>query len=66
MIGRAAGQEPAIHNPNVSPPTPNKYGQYSQRQTGARSFTYRDFTVHTPSPSISLSSNHTDRSIDLT
>jgi len=28
MIPRAAGQEPAVHNPAVSPPTPNKYGQY--------------------------------------
>jgi len=61
-----ARQEPAMHNPSLSPPTPNQYGQYSQRQTGASSSTDRDFAVHTPSPSLSVTSNHTDRSIDFT
>jgi hypothetical protein len=49
-----------MHNPSLSPPTPKQYGQYSQRQTGASSSTDHDFTVHTPSPSLSVTSNHTD------
>jgi len=48
MVPRTARQEPAMHNPSLSPPTPNQYGQYSQGQTGASSSTDRDFTVHTP------------------
>jgi hypothetical protein len=30
MVPRTAGQEPAMHNPSLSPPTTNQYGQYSQ------------------------------------
>jgi len=66
MVPRTAGQEPAIHSPSLSPPTRKQYGQYSQRQTGASSTTDRDFAVHTPSPSFSLTSNHTDCSTDFT
>jgi len=66
MVPRTARQEPAMHNPSPSPPTPNQYGQYSQRKTRASSSTDRDFAVHTPSPSLSVTSNHTDRSIDFT
>ena len=65
MVPRTTGQEPAIRNPSLSPPTPNQYGQYSQRQAGASSSTDRDFTVHTPSPSLSVTSNHTDCSFDF-
>jgi hypothetical protein len=54
MIPRTAGQEPAIHNLSPSPLTPNQYGQYS-RQTDTSSSTDRDFTVHTPCPSLSVS-----------
>ena len=66
MVPRTAGQEPAMHNPSLSPPTPNQHGQYSQRQTGASFSTDRDFTAHSPSPSLSVTSNHTDCSIDFT
>jgi hypothetical protein len=66
MVLRNAGQEPAMHNPSLSPPTRNQYDQYSQRKTGASSSTDRDFAVHTPSPSISVISNHTDCSIEFT
>jgi len=66
MVPRTAGQELAMHNSSLSPPTPNQYGQYSQQQTCASSSTDCDFTVHTPSPSLSVTSNHTDRSIDFT
>jgi len=66
MMPRTAGQEPAMHNPSLSPPTRNQYGQYSQRKIGAPSSTDRDFAVHTPSPSLSVTSNHTDCSIDFT
>jgi len=66
MVPRSAGQEPAIHNPSLSPPMRNQYGQYSQRQTGASSSTDRDFAVHTPSLSLSVTSNHTNCSIDFT
>jgi hypothetical protein len=66
MVPRTAGQEPAIHNPSLSPPTRNQYGQYSQRKTGSSSFTDRDFAVHTPSPSLSVTSSHTDCSIHFT
>jgi hypothetical protein len=48
MVPRTSGQEPAIQNPSLSPPTPNQYGQYSQRQTSAYSCTERDFTLHSP------------------
>jgi len=48
MVPLTAGQEPATHNPSLSPLTPNQYGQYSKGQTGASSSTNRDFTVHTP------------------
>jgi len=27
MVPRTAGQEPAMRNPSLSPPTPNQYGQ---------------------------------------
>jgi hypothetical protein len=53
-------------NLSLSIPTPNKYGQYSQRQTGASSSTDRNFAVHGPSPSLSVTSNNTDCSIDFT
>jgi hypothetical protein len=66
MVPRTAGQKPAMHNPPLSPPTPNQYGQNSQRQTGAFSSTDRYFTVHTPSPSLSVTSNHADCSSDFT
>jgi len=66
MVSRTAGQEPAMHTSSLSPTTPNQYGQYFQRQTGASSSTDRDFTVHTPSPSLPVTSNHTDCSIDFT
>ena len=66
MVPRTAGQEPEMHNPSLSPPTPNQYGQYSQRKTGTSSSTDRYFAVHTPSPSLSVTSNHTDYSIDFT
>jgi hypothetical protein len=66
MVPRTAGQEPAMHKPSLSPPTPNQCDQYSQRQTGASSSTDRDFAVHTPSPSLSITSNHTDCNIDFT
>jgi hypothetical protein len=66
MVPRIVSQEPAMHNPSPSPPTPKQCGQYSQRQTSASSSTDRDFTVHTPSPSLSVTSNHTDCIIDFT
>jgi hypothetical protein len=66
MVPRTAGQEPTMHSPSLSPPTPKQYDQHSQWQTGASSSTDRDFTVHTPSPSLSVTSNHTDCSIDFT
>jgi hypothetical protein len=66
MVPGTAGQEPAMHNPSQLPLTPNQYGQYSQPHTGASSSADRDFTVHTPSPSLSVTSNHTDCSIDFT
>jgi hypothetical protein len=61
-----AREEPALHNPSLSPATPNQYGQCSQQKTGASPSTDRDFAVHTPSPSLSVTSNHTDCSIDFT
>ena len=64
MVPRTAGQEPGMHNPSLSPPIPNQYGMYSQ-QTDASSSTDRHFTVHTPSPSLSVTSNHTDCSTDF-
>ena len=66
MMPRADGQEPTIYKPALSPPTPDKYGQYSELQTGASSSTDRDFTVHTPSLSLSISTHHADRSVDFT
>jgi hypothetical protein len=66
MVPRTAGQEPAMHSPFLSLPKRNQYDQYSQRQTGTSSSTDRDFTVHTPSPSLSVTSNHTKCSIDFT
>ena len=66
MVSRTAGQEPAMHKPSLSPPTRNQYGQYSQGQTGAYSSTDREFAGHSPSPSLSVTSNHTDCSIDFT
>ena len=66
MVSRTAGQEPTMLNPSLSLPTPNQYGQYSQRQTGASSSTDRDFTVDTPSPSLSVTSYHTGCIIDFT
>jgi hypothetical protein len=55
-----------MHNPSLSPQTPNQYDPYSQRQTGTSSSTDRDFTVQTPSTSISVTSNHTECNIDST
>ena len=66
MVPRTAGQKPAMHNPSLSPPTRNQNVPYSQRKTGASSSTDRDFAVHTPSPSLYVTSNHTDCSIDFT
>jgi len=67
MVLRTAGHEPAMHNPSLSPPMRNQYGQYSQiKKKSASSSTDRDFAVHTPSPSLSVTSNHTDCSIDIT
>jgi hypothetical protein len=65
MTPRTAGQGPAIGNPSVSPTT-NQYGQYFQRQTSTSSSMDRDFKVHTPSPLLAVSSNHTNCSTDLT
>jgi hypothetical protein len=66
MVPRTEGQQPAMHDPSLSPPTTNQYGQYSQRQKGASSTTDRDFTILIPSPSLSVTSNHTDCSTDFT
>jgi hypothetical protein len=66
MTQHTAGKEPAVHNHSMSPPTPNQCGQYSQRQAGESSLAGRHFTVYTQSPSLSVSSCHTDCSTDFT
>jgi hypothetical protein len=60
MVPLTAGHEPAMQKPCLAPRTPNQTGQHSQRQTGTTSSTDRAFTVRTPSPSLSVTSNHTD------
>jgi len=60
------GLEPAIQDASLSPPTSNQHGKYSQRQTGVSSSTDHDFTVHSPSQSLSIRSNHTDCNVGFT
>jgi len=60
MVPRAAGQGPAMHNP--SRVTSNAKPIWPVLTT---TDTDRDYTVHIPSPSLSVTSNHTDCSTDF-